>query len=95
MELVQANLQQSKKRQQSLRRLKKTPRTCVIIRKGINVLTLSNCCSKDLKVAKVKMTSMGGHEEIIFGSAYLSCDGPEPPPTREMKELVRVYRVDG
>nr|XP_023014683.1 uncharacterized protein LOC111504372 [Leptinotarsa decemlineata] len=72
-----------------------TPRTCIIIRKGINILPLSNLCSRDLTAVKIKTAGGGGPEEIIIGSAYPTYDSPEPPLTREVEELVRACQAEG
>ncbi|XP_023024598.1 uncharacterized protein [Leptinotarsa decemlineata] len=71
-----------------------TPRT-YIIRKGINILPLSNLCSRDLTAVKIKTAGGGGTEEIVIVSAYLPYDSPEPPPTREVEELVRACQAEG
>ncbi|XP_074033904.1 uncharacterized protein [Leptinotarsa decemlineata] len=59
------------------------------------MLPLSNLCSRDLTAVKIKTAGGGGPEEIIIGSAYLPCDSLEPPPTREVEELVRACQAEG
>lgn len=73
-------------------RTSEVPRKYIIIRKGINMVQLSNFWSRDLTVVRLKTTRWGGFAVIIFVSAYFPYDNPEPPPTRKMKVLLRARR---
>jgi hypothetical protein len=70
------------------------PRTCILVKKGFQILPLLHHCSRDLTAVKIKTLSGGGLREIILGSAYLPYDD-EPPPTREMERLVTWCRAEG
>jgi hypothetical protein len=45
-----------------------TPRTCILIKKGFQILPLMNHCSRDLTAVKIKTSIDGGPREIILGS---------------------------
>ena len=55
------------------------PRTCILIKKGFQILPLMHHCSRDLTAMKIKTSSGGGPREVILGSAYLPYD--DVPPT--------------
>jgi hypothetical protein len=50
------------------------PRTCILVKKGFQILPLLHHCSRDLMAVKIKTSSGGGPREIILGSAYLPYD---------------------
>jgi hypothetical protein len=54
-------------------------RTCILVKKGFQILPLLHHCSRDLTAVKIKTSSGGGLREIILGSAYLPYDDIEPP----------------
>jgi hypothetical protein len=72
-----------------------TPRTCILIKKGFQILLLMNHCSRDLMAVKIKTSSGGGPREIILGSAYLPYDDAESPPSWELEKLVMSCRAAG
>jgi len=72
-----------------------TPRTCILIKKGSQILPLMNHCSRDLTAVKIKTSIDGGPREIILGSAYLPYDDAEPPPPWQVDKLVMSCRAAG
>jgi hypothetical protein len=47
------------------------PRTCILIKKGYQILLLMHHCSRDITAVKIKTSGGNGPREIILGSAYL------------------------
>ena len=43
------------------------PRTCILIKKGFQILPLMHHCSRDLTAVKIKTLSGGGPREITLG----------------------------
>jgi hypothetical protein len=73
----------------------KNLRTCILIKKGFQILPLMHHCSKDLTAVKIRAPSSGRPREIIFGSAYLQYDDTVPPPPEELERLVMGCRAQG
>jgi hypothetical protein len=71
------------------------PRTCIVVKKDIQTLQLMHYCLRDLTAAKIKTLCGRRPREILLGSAYLPYDGAEPPPPREVRQLVIRRRVEG
>jgi hypothetical protein len=69
-------------------RTTQNPRTCILVKKGFQVMPLIKHCSRDLTAVKIKSSSEKGAREITLGSVYLPYDDAEPPPTRELERLV-------
>jgi hypothetical protein len=76
-------------------RTTQNPRTCILVKKGSQILPLMKYCSRDLTAVKIKSSSEEGPREITLGSAYLPYDDAEPPPTRELERLVTGCRTEG
>lgn len=58
------------------KRTLETPRTCIIIQRGINILFLIKISSKNFMVVKLKTISLEGPEEIIIVRTNNNqCDG--------------------
>jgi hypothetical protein len=70
------------------------PRTCILIKKGFQILPLMHHCSRDLTAVKIRTSSSGEPREITLGSACPPYD-VEPPPHGEVERLVTVCRADG
>ena len=70
-------------------------RTCILVKKGFQILPLVQHCSRDLTAVKIKTSRGGGPREIILGSAYLPYDDVEPPPPRELEKLMTGCRANG
>ncbi|XP_011299810.1 uncharacterized protein [Fopius arisanus] len=67
----------------------KKVRTCVLV-KGAQATFLYQQSGEDLTAVKLKvLTEKNEPLEFIAGSAYLPYDSMEPPPTREVEELVK------
>ena len=71
------------------------PRTCILIKKGFQILPLMHHCSRDLTAVKITASAGGRPREIILGSAYLPYDDAEPPPPEELQKLVMSCRALG
>ena len=61
-----------------------SPRACILIKKGFQILPLMHHCSRDLMAVKIKTSSGRGPREIIVGSAYLPYNDVELPPPGEL-----------
>jgi len=71
------------------------PRTCILVKKGFQILPLMHHCSRDLTVVKIKTLSGGGPREIILSLAYLPYNDDEPPPLGDLERLVTGCRANG
>jgi hypothetical protein len=71
------------------------PRTCILIKKGFQILPLMYHCSRNLTAVKIKTSGGNGPREIILRSAYLPYDDVEPPPPGELERLVMSCRTQG
>jgi len=71
------------------------PRTCILVKKGFQILPLMHHCSRDLTAVKIKTSSGRGPREIILRSAYLPYDDVEPPTPRKLERLVMGCRARG
>jgi hypothetical protein len=49
---------------------------------------LLELCSRDATTVRITYTYRGGREELIVASAYLSYDSDEPPPIKEMRDII-------
>ena len=71
------------------------PRTCILVKKGFQILPLMHHCSRDLTAVKIKTSTDGGPREIILGSAYFPYNDNKPPPPGELEKLVMECRAVG
>jgi hypothetical protein len=62
-------------------------RSCIYIRNQINALPLLELCSRDATTVRMTHTYRG-REELIVASAYLPYDSDEPPPTKDMRDII-------
>jgi hypothetical protein len=60
----------------------------VFIRNNINALPLLEFCSRDTTTVRIIYTYRGGRKELIVASAYLSYESDEPPPPKEMGDII-------
>lgn len=65
------------------------PRSCMIIPKAVDCITLRQFCCQDLMAVKIKYRQAGREVETIIVSAYLPYDSIMPPPTKELMAVVR------
>ena len=63
-------------------------RTCILVRKGIKSLPLTNFCSRDITTVKIEQCIDGTNGDLILSSIYLPYDATEPPPSRGLDHLV-------
>jgi hypothetical protein len=46
-------------------------------------------CSRDATTVRITYTYGGVCEELIIASAYLPYDSDEPPPTKEVRDIIK------
>uniref|UniRef100_A0A1B6JMA2 Endonuclease/exonuclease/phosphatase domain-containing protein n=1 Tax=Homalodisca liturata TaxID=320908 RepID=A0A1B6JMA2_9HEMI len=63
-------------------------RTCILLRRGLDFLTLNEFCSRDLTVGTLTWKNGGIVQSTIVGSVYLPYDARELPPSRDLELLV-------
>jgi hypothetical protein len=66
----------------------KNSRSCIYIRNHINALPLLEFCSRDATTVRITYTYGGGNRELVVTSAYLPYDSDEPPPSKEVKDII-------
>jgi hypothetical protein len=66
----------------------KNSRSCIYIRIHINALLLLDFCSRDPTTGRITYAYGGGNRELVVTSAYLSYDSDEPPPSKEIKDII-------
>jgi hypothetical protein len=64
-------------------------RSCIYIGNLINALPWLELCSRDATTVRITYTYGGICEELIVASAYLSHDLDEPPPTKEVRDIIQ------
>jgi hypothetical protein len=64
-------------------------RSCIYVRNQINDLPLLEFCSRYATTVRITYTYGGVCEEIIVASAYLPYDSDEPPPTKEVRDIIQ------
>jgi hypothetical protein len=45
-------------------------------------------CSRDATTVRITYAYGGGNRELVVTSAYLPYDSDEPPPSKEMKDII-------
>jgi hypothetical protein len=63
-------------------------RSCINVGNQINALPLLEFCSRDATTVRITYTYGGVCEELIVASAYLPYDSDEPPPTKEVRDII-------
>jgi hypothetical protein len=63
-------------------------RSCIYIRNHINAIPLLELCFRDATTMRIIYTYRGSCEELIISSAYLPYDSYEPPPTKEIRDII-------
>jgi hypothetical protein len=66
-------------------RSNQNPRTCILVKKVFQILSLMHYCPRDLMAVKIKSCGRGPRK-IILRSAYLPYDDLEPPPPQGVGE---------
>jgi hypothetical protein len=64
------------------------PRSCIYVRNHINALPLLELCSRYVTTVRMTYMRRGSWEELIINSAYLPYDSDEPPPTKELRDVI-------
>ena len=67
---------------------KERPRACIVER-NMNAWVLPGFSCRDLVAVLVKYTEDGAERRLVVSSDYLPFDSKEPPPSKELEELVR------
>ena len=64
-----------------------TPGPCILVRNTVQAFLLLELCSQD--VMKVRLSYIKGSiRELTITSVFLSYDSDEPPPLRELRDVV-------
>jgi hypothetical protein len=63
-------------------------RSCIYVRNQINTFPLLEFSSRDATTVRITYTYGGVCEELIVASAYLPYDSDEPPPTKEVRDII-------
>ncbi|XP_048514354.1 uncharacterized protein LOC125501755 [Athalia rosae] len=72
------------------------PRAAIYINSRHQALKLNQFCNRDLVAALVRLKlARGGTTDMVVASAYLPYDSKDPPPTEELKALVRYCTSEG
>lgn len=71
------------------------PRACILIKKDIQIMPLTELCSRDVATVKIKLNDDGGPRELVLASVYMPYDSSEPPPSRDVEKLVMYCRESG
>jgi splicing factor 45 len=66
----------------------KNSRSSIYIRNNINALPLLEFCSRDATTLRITYTYGGGNRELVVSSAHLPYDSDEPPPSKEVKNII-------
>lgn len=64
------------------------PRTCIYVKNKRSSLPLTHFCSNDLTAVKIKFQRGDITEDLIIASVYLPYDTVEPPPTKELRDII-------
>jgi hypothetical protein len=67
---------------------KDRPRACILAR-NVDIWVLPGLCCRDLVAVLVKYMEAGAERRLVVCSAYLPYDSRNPPPSKELEELVR------
>lgn len=70
-------------------------RTCILVRRGVDFLTLHEFCSRNLTAISITWMNKGRKHSSIIGSVYLPFDSRDPPPSRELELLVESSLAGG
>jgi splicing factor 45 len=65
-------------------------RSCTYIWSLINALPLLEFCSRDTTMVRITHAYGGIHEELIVTSAYLPYYSDEPPPNKEVRDVIEL-----
>jgi hypothetical protein len=63
-------------------------RSCIYVRSLINALPLLEFWSRDTTTVRITYAYGGIHEELIVTSANLPYDSNEPPPNKEVRDII-------
>jgi predicted AlkP superfamily pyrophosphatase or phosphodiesterase len=66
-------------------------KSCIYIRNHSNALPLLEFSSRDATTVRITHTCGGGCGELIVASAYLPYDSDEPPPSKEVRNIIDFY----
>jgi len=67
---------------------KERPRACILAR-NVNAWMLPGFSCRDLVAILVKYIENGAEKQLVICSVYLPYDSKDPPPSRELEELMR------
>lgn len=70
-------------------------RTCILVGKNVDCLTMTEFCSRDITVVNLNLDHEGRRISLFVGSVYLPYDSREPPPSRDLEVLVERCNAGG
>ena len=65
-----------------------TPRTCIVVTGAVQAKMLVQLTSRDMTAVKITISVGGENRNAVIGSVYLPYDAQEPPPSKELVNLV-------
>ncbi|XP_044759169.1 uncharacterized protein LOC123316922 [Coccinella septempunctata] len=70
------------------------PRACILASTDLRAQLLTNFCFRDLVAVQI-LDCRGPLKNLVVCSAHLPYDSPDPPPSRELEELVEFCQRKG
>jgi len=64
------------------------PRPCILVRNTIQAFLLLELCSRDVMKIRLSHITGGSIRELTITSVFLSYDSYEPPPSRELRDVI-------
>ncbi|KAG8229015.1 hypothetical protein J437_LFUL007569 [Ladona fulva] len=68
------------------------PRACIYVN-GVDAMPLPQLRTMDLAAAVLSFQERNMIRWIVICSSYLPCDAPDPPPNRELEDLVNFCKT--
>jgi len=65
-----------------------TPRTCIVVTGAAQAKMLVQLTSRDVTTVKITISVGEVNRDVVMGSVYLPYDAQEPPPSKELVNLV-------
>jgi len=66
-----------------------TPRTCIVVTGAVQAKMLVQLMSRDVTAVKITISVGGVNRDVVMGSVYLPYNTQEPPPSKELVNLVQ------
>jgi len=65
------------------------PRTCIVVTGAVQAKMLVQLMSRDVTAVKITISVGGVNRDVVMGSVYLPYNTQEPPPSKELVNLVQ------